>query len=349
MRSLEILIGRKLVWLVCILHTNELPLRHLINKLDGPTLSNNLFSGPIGKLLPSTTELPINEEFTPITIGSPLIKLSEEVLDDLSTDQYYGYRLVTAIREGVLPKSLALLEIGPVNHSRWLTTANRVLRLYVSLHDLQGKEDHNLRLLTEFIVGVYYPCWFMAKVKHKWVEGPRHVLFQLECLKSQNEAVKNIVLPTIKRSAWFAHSENVMQTLLCSSDVEERKVGIEKIVTIRAKKSGDNSVRSRKLPSINSDATNLLDLIDWKDMLEPSLTCNLTSDAIKDFEAQPMEVPDWPCHGQGIERAVKMVTEASSKYCSLEKREGAIRTQEYSRRLMAKNDSKQDLLKLIEL
>ncbi|KAI4787029.1 hypothetical protein KUCAC02_036728 [Chaenocephalus aceratus] len=42
----------------------------------------------------------------------------------------------------------------------------------------------------------------------------------------------------------------------------------------------------------------------------------------------PMEVLNWPCHTQGIERVVKMVTEASAKYFSQEKRDGGIRAQE---------------------
>ena len=47
------------------------------------------------------------------------------------------------------------------------------------------------------------------------------------------------------------------------------------------------------------------------------------------------------------ERVVKMVTEASEKYCSHEKRDGAIQAKEHSRGLMPKNESKQDLFSLI--
>lgn len=181
MRKLELHLERKLVWLVCNLHTNELPLRRLIVQLDGPTLSDNKLSGPIGKLLDSVTDLDINPHFTHICVGPPLIKLPDEVIQYLSTDQHYGYKIVSAIREGVFPARMALLEIGPVNHSRWLTTANRLLRLWVSKHGLKGKNLRNLQLIVEFIIGVYYPCWFNAKVKHCWIEGPRHILFQLDC------------------------------------------------------------------------------------------------------------------------------------------------------------------------
>ena len=153
-RKMELHLGRKLVWLICNLHTNELPLRHLIIDLNGPTVSDSKFSGPIGKLLHSVTDLEIDPNFNKISVGPPLIKLPEEVIQDLSTDQHYGYKIVCAIRDGVLPSNLALLEIGPVNHSCWLTTANRLLRLWVSKHGLKGKILKNLQLLVKFIIGV---------------------------------------------------------------------------------------------------------------------------------------------------------------------------------------------------
>ena len=49
---LERQLGKRLVWSICMLHTNELPLRHLIKHLDGPTGSGNTLSGPAGRLLP---------------------------------------------------------------------------------------------------------------------------------------------------------------------------------------------------------------------------------------------------------------------------------------------------------
>ena len=74
------------MWLICLLHTNELPLRHLIIELDGPTLSNNKWSGDIGKLLDTVTELEVDVNFKPITIGQPLISLPDDFINDLLTD-----------------------------------------------------------------------------------------------------------------------------------------------------------------------------------------------------------------------------------------------------------------------
>ena len=68
-------------------------------------------------------------------------------------------------------------EIGPICESRWLTKANRLSRMWVSKHGLSKKNVQKLKLIIEFVIGVYMPNWFNIKVKHSWVEGPRHVLY----------------------------------------------------------------------------------------------------------------------------------------------------------------------------
>ena len=54
---LEKLLGRKLYWGICCIHTNELPLRHLIAILDGPTSSDTGFTGPVCSLLSKVNEM----------------------------------------------------------------------------------------------------------------------------------------------------------------------------------------------------------------------------------------------------------------------------------------------------
>ena len=68
--TLEQLLGHRSVWSICMLHTNELPLRHLIQALDGQTTSGSSFSGTIGRLLLDTQALPFNPEFPPLTAAS---------------------------------------------------------------------------------------------------------------------------------------------------------------------------------------------------------------------------------------------------------------------------------------
>jgi len=48
-RCLEEKVWRPLQWVVCLLHCNELPLRHVFLELGGTTKSPDSFSGPVGK------------------------------------------------------------------------------------------------------------------------------------------------------------------------------------------------------------------------------------------------------------------------------------------------------------
>ena len=60
---------------------------------------------------------------------------------------------------------------GCLNHSRWLTTANRILRLYVS----DKEPSDNLKTLVILIIRVYAPMWFAIKAQSSCKDGARHV------------------------------------------------------------------------------------------------------------------------------------------------------------------------------
>ena len=149
--------GRRVSWLICQLRTDKLPLRHLINDLDGPTASNNTFTGPLGKALSDVESLEYNPKFKPIKDCPDIPDLSQDVIDHLSTDQQYGCRMVLALKEGSVPMDLFLLAVGKVSHSRWLTTANRFMKIWVSHHGFKEGNMKNLEQIVRFIVCVYYP------------------------------------------------------------------------------------------------------------------------------------------------------------------------------------------------
>ena len=291
----------------------------------------------------------MNPRFKLIQVGSPPIELSQVVIYDLSSDQKYAYRMVMAIRAGVVSVNLANMEIGPVNHSRWLTTGNRFMRLYVSKHGFKGKNLKNLKLIVEFIVGVYYPMWFEAKVKHCFINGPLHVLKQLKLVRLQNKTVQVIVAPHIARSAWYSHSEAVLQTLLCSEDKEERKFAVDTIIKLRGEeKFGNLSNRIRVHgESFNPDADKLVELCSWNEnVYEPVLICSLATNDLDVFLEKPMVVPYRPVHGQSMERAVKEVTRACAAVFGEEARDGFIRAGVASRLVMPKNNTKKDLVRM---
>ena len=94
---MEVSLGRPMQWLICLLHANELPLRHLIQKLDGAGKGPEMFSGVIGKSLKTCEQLPV-VQFTAVELENcPDIDGA-----DLSTDQQYLYNMCHAISVGQL-------------------------------------------------------------------------------------------------------------------------------------------------------------------------------------------------------------------------------------------------------
>ena len=81
---LEMEIGRPLQWLAGLLHANELPLRHLLQQVDGVTHGPRAFSGPIGKAIQGCENMPV-VAFSPHALKN----IPRVVSTDLSSDQKY--------------------------------------------------------------------------------------------------------------------------------------------------------------------------------------------------------------------------------------------------------------------
>ena len=191
--------------------------------------------------------------------------------------------------------------------------------------------------------------WFKIKANHSWLEGPRHILTELKLFQLQPTLVQNILLSTLKRSAWFSHSENLLRLMACSKNKEERVFASDMILKIKGKnKFGNTKPRPMKLPSLNLQATMLQDMIDWKGAKEPVLTCSLTKEQIKEIKEEPLKAAYFSLHTQGIERTVKETTAASETVYGYEKRDGLICVRSENRELMPALDTKADLFNLLQ-
>ena len=164
------------------------------------------------------------------------------------------------MREGSVSSNLARKKSGPINHSRWLTLANTVCRLYVS-----EEEPHKrLCLLTQFIVVHYGPCWFVIKCAPSWKHGPKHVHLAIQLLKYLPPAVNNVVKPYIARNAYFAHPENVLLAMMTDENCNKRAKAVNIVLNLRDQKSEILSqIRKFYVPQINFDASDWDELINW--------------------------------------------------------------------------------------
>ncbi|GBM29907.1 hypothetical protein AVEN_246466-1 [Araneus ventricosus] len=145
-------LNRSLQWCSCLLQTNELPLRHLLNSLDGVTTSTGpkQFCRPIGKAIKTCEEQPV-APFSSISVDNMSDNIDRMVL---SNDQQYLYDICLAISRGEYYSDMALRKPGPVAHSRWITVAGRILRSYVVIE----KPTDNLIIPTTYIMKVYATC-----------------------------------------------------------------------------------------------------------------------------------------------------------------------------------------------
>lgn len=197
-QRLENHIGRPLQWSVCLLHFNELPFRHLFQHIDGQTAGPKSFSGPIGQQLNGCEKSP-PVAFEPIEVFIPDI---ERKL--LSKDQQYLLDISKAIASGTCSEDLAKRDPGPLSHSRWLTAANRALRLYISTSD----PSDSFKDIVGFILKSYMPLWFEIKRSKYFTDGPNHVYQAIKKSRYLSEELLKVVDPVIERNAFFAHSEN---------------------------------------------------------------------------------------------------------------------------------------------
>lgn len=185
----------------------SLPLRHLFLTLDGCTSGPREYSGPIGKQL-AGCENKTTVSFCAVAGNLP--DLPKNVVDELSTDQKYLYEICQAVSTGSYTPELANRQLVKLAHSRWLTSVNRILRLYVST--LNSSE--NLQLLVNYVVKVYAPIWFLIKQKTSFKDGAKHIFQLIMYSRFLPENLRSVVDSVIERNAFFAHPENLLVSML---------------------------------------------------------------------------------------------------------------------------------------
>ena len=336
LRCLEVKLQRPLQWSICLLHFNELPLRHLIETIDGRAYGPQGLTGPIGKKLYGCENFEI-VRFAAIKVSHDLEITNPE---KLSHDQKYLFDIFYAIKAGNCPEKLKNRSPGTINLSRWLTTANRILRYYMS----ESSPTNNLKLLVNYVMNVYVPFWFKVKKYHSIKDGARHIFSFIQLTRYLDKKYLKIIDPVISRNCYFAHPENVLLSMLSDSRRNVRVLAINKILQARGA-NNNTSVRTFSVPKLNFEATDYINMVN----LEAANITNVSScDLALSIDNEKWEFFDYPNHTQAVERTVKLVTEASSKVYGYENRNAYIKTTLESRKQLPLNNSKHHLQKFID-
>ena len=157
-------------------------------------------------------------------------------------------------------------------------------------------------------------------------------------------------MPYVKSSAWYAHSELVLQTMVSSTDQAERLFGVRKILELRGTNQMGSDHHEKKRhqheSQLNVAANSLEELISWNEAQEPVLTRGIQSEKLKEFITRHMDVTQFPVHGQWIERCVKEVTADPGQVFGYSRRDGFIRARMAHREGMPKFVTKKDVMRM---
>src|SRR6218665_2513662 len=117
-----------------------------------------------------------------------------------STDQQYLSEMCQAISAGTCSPDLVARSPEPFVHSKWLTTAHCILRLYVCSDD---PSDY-LKILVTFIMKVFGPVWFHVKIQYSCAEGSKHLWRMIKFSRYLLPDLRAIVDKVIQRNGYYA-------------------------------------------------------------------------------------------------------------------------------------------------
>ena len=157
-----------------------------------------------------------------------------------------------AIFKGIVDHPVFHRDPGLLCHSSWLTTANRILRLYVTM----SNPSENLLLLIEFVMKVYTPMWFDIKINPSAINATKQLYRTIEKVRVLSPRVQQIVLPVIQRNGYYAHPRNILLTMVHDKNKDIRELGPRRVLKARKiEAEHGKGVRLFKMPKINFDAT----------------------------------------------------------------------------------------------
>lgn len=335
---------RPLHWLICLLHLLEVVLKGVFTHLDGTTKGPNIYSGPIGRCL-ENLELTDVVEYTPI-----LLENMPEDFDEiyLRNDQSFLLRLARAVSTGKCDQHLLQYKPGKMSACRWTVTASNVLRLYIS------KENPSVKLieLVTFLMKVYIPAWCWIKKQPSWVYGARHLFRIISFSRALQSSTFLVVMGKVKNNCYYAHTENLLLSMIVDDDKEIRQKAYDRIINARKQMINRGLVGelrefekpSNRIIDVGADHYSLM--IDWDNYVihEPPYTMRLSLEELYTYRDSDIKlfVPEIPCHSQRTEFLVQAVSQAVNKRADHQHQDDDVKVKLVSRSIMPEFNAKKD-------
>lgn len=178
----------------------------------------------------------------------------------LRADQKYLYDMVRSVDSGVCDSHLGSIKPGPLNLSRWLTTASRILRLYVT----KPTASEELKKLAIFIMKIYAPFWFLVKRQPQAVMGSRHLFTYIRWTQKMPQDVQRVIHRSIQINGFYAHPENILLSMITDENKDIRSEGYTRI--LHSRNNADQGTRKFVVPKLLFDCESYTNMISWDDV-----------------------------------------------------------------------------------
>lgn len=346
LKLIEEHLNRPVHWIVCMLHMNEIVFNKIFVGEDGKTKSANTYSGVIGKELTGAVHKRAIVSFNKVSFGDMPSAFDGLGLRD---DQKYIYDIASAVCSGFCSPTLARRKPGDVNVARWLSTAARILRFYVS----SSEPSIVLIQMVEYIMKIYIPMWFRIRCAPTWSNGSRHIHHLIKSSIMYTPLYySKYIKEVVGNNSYFIHSENLLLSMITDPKIEIRQKGYLQILKNRQNLGKSSShLRIFNKPTrwnINYNCAHYSDLLNWneygQDLHEPPFTRGITTSTLRRFmqSDEILHVPPIPLHTQATEYFVQVVAQTVKNVASTANQNGYALSKVASRKAMPVFRSKKD-------
>ena len=332
-RYVELDLARPLQHIVCLLHENELPLRHLFETIDGKSSGPDSFTGYVGKQIGGKEGLVLksveeSSKFKRVPGKVPKIDFEIE-----NNDLKYLYKICHLVQDGPENGDLSVLnEIpGKLHGGRWVTLFSWIVRLYCQTKRpvfinprkrTRSQFHEKLLRLVRIILNLYAPMALEIRHQPNVTNGAKHLFKQLslarDCLIPKEFKVFREVF---ENNCYFAHPEAILLSAMFDDDLKIRQKALKFILEARKRAAKSKKFRKYMLPKkfLNFEASNYFEMIHFDKMkprsiTEPPLLKTFSNDDLRKFAEGSIEITigEIPCHSQSVERLVAITSKAAA-------------------------------------
>lgn len=176
------------------------------------------------------------------------------------------------------------------------------------------------------------------------INGSKHLYRLIDFARRLDPPIFKIICKTISNNGYYAHSENIILSMITDTDKKIRMEGYQRIS--EAREIIRSGVRKFKVPKINFKCGSFIDMIQWspEDLYEPPVTRHLTDQQIRQLMIQDdvIDVPNFPCHTQHVEHCIPAVSEAVKRVYETDNQNDYLRNKLFGRNMYSNFNSKQD-------